>query len=344
MEKLRTLNSRGFFTLATIELTSQCNLSCKYCYVKPVDRELTTAQVLDAIDRLADAGVVSVLFTGGEVFLREDFLEILEHSFRRKFFQTIIQSNGTHVRQEHLRFLASHRKFLGYIRFSFFSHVADVHDAFTGVPGSFERSLANAIALNEAGLDMHVVINLIEENVDTISQTKAFFIAKGFNVLEGHVKMISDERTGSCCTPLTTKEFFRRYFAQCPDSIKSVMRKSLEDACGDKQIKELLCEKMFGTIAILAGGDIVPCIAFRDVSVGNITVDRRPLQDILRASPFMHRQKSLRRSDLEPCNTCKFINFCAFCPGMMLAENQSLTIPTMQSCNYARALYEALNT
>ena len=65
------------------ELTARCNFDCPMCYVhlKQEDieaqgRELTAKQWIDLARQARDAGMVFVLLTGGEPFLRKDFFEI----------------------------------------------------------------------------------------------------------------------------------------------------------------------------------------------------------------------------------------------------------------------------
>ena len=72
----------------TLELTAKCNFRCPYCYcvwheypalAKP---ELDAAGWRTILDQCAADGVDDVLFTGGEVLLRCDLFEILDHARR----------------------------------------------------------------------------------------------------------------------------------------------------------------------------------------------------------------------------------------------------------------------
>lgn len=65
------------------ELTPRCNFRCKMCYVRmtpeqmaPIGRERTAAEWLALGRQARDAGLVFLLLTGGEPFLRPDFAEI----------------------------------------------------------------------------------------------------------------------------------------------------------------------------------------------------------------------------------------------------------------------------
>lgn len=70
----------------TLELTAKCNFRCPYCYCvwheygalsKP---ELDTDGWKAILEKCAADGVDDILFTGGEVLLRDDLLEILSNA------------------------------------------------------------------------------------------------------------------------------------------------------------------------------------------------------------------------------------------------------------------------
>lgn len=81
------LNSRGCALGLPIsgnfELTARCNFNCRMCYVHrngDIDalkaKELTASQWLSLASDARDRGMIFLLLTGGEPFLREDFAEI----------------------------------------------------------------------------------------------------------------------------------------------------------------------------------------------------------------------------------------------------------------------------
>ena len=85
------------------ELTSACNLSCRMCYVrksgsdrKAREKEMSAAQWLELARQAKDNGLLFLLLTGGEVFLRRDFFDIYEPLTRMGFVITLF-TNGTLV-------------------------------------------------------------------------------------------------------------------------------------------------------------------------------------------------------------------------------------------------------
>jgi MoaA/NifB/PqqE/SkfB family radical SAM enzyme len=68
---------------ATIEVTRRCPLTCAHCYNnlpmgdrEAARRELTFDEHRRILDEIADAGCLWLLYTGGEIFARPDFIEI----------------------------------------------------------------------------------------------------------------------------------------------------------------------------------------------------------------------------------------------------------------------------
>ena len=69
------------YVYAVWELTLQCNLGCVHCgsrAAKARPEELSTAEALDLVRQMRDAGVTEVTLIGGEAFLRPDWLAIVE--------------------------------------------------------------------------------------------------------------------------------------------------------------------------------------------------------------------------------------------------------------------------
>jgi len=64
-----------------LDLTYRCNERCIHCYLDHDDQgELTTGEIRGLLDQLADAGVFFLTLSGGEILMRRDFFQILEHA------------------------------------------------------------------------------------------------------------------------------------------------------------------------------------------------------------------------------------------------------------------------
>jgi radical SAM protein with 4Fe4S-binding SPASM domain len=66
---------------ADLALTYRCNVDCGHCYNEKREAvELDTAKWREVINRLWDAGVPHVAFTGGEATLRDDLPDLVAHA------------------------------------------------------------------------------------------------------------------------------------------------------------------------------------------------------------------------------------------------------------------------
>ena len=83
---------------ATLEITYRCNEKCIHCYVVEPDnldlsRELNTQEYIKILDELYDLNCLHIVFTGGDPFVRTDFIEIYNYA-RSKNFAVDIFTNA----------------------------------------------------------------------------------------------------------------------------------------------------------------------------------------------------------------------------------------------------------
>ena len=101
----------------TIALTRKCNLKCKWCFESANSQQkdiLNKEDIKFILDRLKKAGVKYINFTGGEPFIRNDFIEILCNAVRL-FKHINITTNGLLIdtSDEKLKFYRKHNIHFG---------------------------------------------------------------------------------------------------------------------------------------------------------------------------------------------------------------------------------------
>lgn len=71
------------------EITNQCNYSCEYCIFSSTGKkprgELSFQQIKETLQQLHSGGFNYIKFTGGEPFIREDFIDILMYATSLNF-------------------------------------------------------------------------------------------------------------------------------------------------------------------------------------------------------------------------------------------------------------------
>jgi radical SAM protein with 4Fe4S-binding SPASM domain len=171
--------SRGRLPLnGTIEVTRRCPLTCLHCYnnlaMDDADaraRELTFDEHCRLLDELADAGCLWLLYTGGEIFARRDFLDIYTYAKRKGFLITLF-TNGTLITDTVADRLAESRPFG--IEITLYGYTRETYEALTGIPGSHAKCLAGIRRLMERGLPLALKTVAVSTNRHELRQMQEF--------------------------------------------------------------------------------------------------------------------------------------------------------------------------
>src|SRR6202042_639557 len=145
-----------------LDLTYRCNEKCVHCYLDHDDHgEMTTAEIKHLLEEMAEAGVFVLTLSGGEIFLRKDFFEIVERA-RQLLFSVKVKTNGVMIREKE----AARLRQLGIeqIQISVYSHRPEVHDAITKLPGSLKRTIRAIRFLKSQGLKVTIANVLMAGN------------------------------------------------------------------------------------------------------------------------------------------------------------------------------------
>jgi MoaA/NifB/PqqE/SkfB family radical SAM enzyme len=142
----------------SIEMTHRCPLECQHCYnnlpmadVQARNAELTFDEHVKLLDELVDAGCLWILYTGGEIFARKDFLNIYTEAKKRGFLITLF-TNGTMINQRIADHLAEYRPFA--IEITLYGATRETYEALTRIPGSFDRCMKGIHLLLERNLPL----------------------------------------------------------------------------------------------------------------------------------------------------------------------------------------------
>jgi MoaA/NifB/PqqE/SkfB family radical SAM enzyme len=120
--------------------TNACNARCAHCSSNSSTRspdELSTREVMDMVDQLADAGVVDMAVSGGEPLLRKDLFALIAH-MRRRGMAVGVGSNGSVITPQRADALAWCG--VGRVQVSL-DGLEHAHDALRCWPGLFRRAL-----------------------------------------------------------------------------------------------------------------------------------------------------------------------------------------------------------
>ncbi len=158
--------------IAIWETTQACDLVCEHCRAcaKPSrdPRELDTEEGKRLLDRFADARVPLVILTGGDPAKRPDLLELVAHGRSRGLLMGLTPSATPLVTTELIRQLAEAG--LSRLAVSVDAPRAPAHDAFRGVPGSFDTSLRILRDAKAAGIGTQINTSIHAKNIHILNE------------------------------------------------------------------------------------------------------------------------------------------------------------------------------
>jgi len=297
---------------------------------------MSTRQVFLALDKLRDAGILGCAFSGGEIFLREDILDILTYAIKKDFFFFYLMSNGTVCTRRHLDFIIEHRDYIRTFTMSVFSHVPEVNDRVFGVDNALERIRDTGSYLQKHGVVVKFNLNVLESTLDTFLETKRFFAEKGYYIEYYYPPVtVFPECSAHCFSPYYHEQFYQQFLCR----LSSEERRALRNRLLTPGKSDSLCNGIQTLVTIDNRAHIKPCIAFFGMTMGNI-LDAGSLTDILQRSPEYRRLKSLTKQDISVCRDCRLRNLCSPCLGKLWSIDPHFCSPVPGYCIAMRLLYD----
>ncbi|MFZ0925354.1 MAG: radical SAM protein [Halobacteriota archaeon] len=348
--------------------TDACNLRCKHCYQragKMSKDELSLEERLNIVDQLADNDVVAIAFSGGEALLRDDFWEVARYASGKGLYLSLA-TNGTLLTKDVVRRL----KDVGvqYFEISLDSVDPAKHDAFRGVAGAWERTVAgikNVVA--QDGAYSCIANTLTNENYRELDDLVAFSrklgvnrtlifnfipVGRGSDIIDMDLPPEAREHVlqqmygylsgqDESFEILTTAPQFSRVCMM--NSQNGVISLAHVGAAGFSDKVGLLAEYIGGCgagrmyCAIQPNGIVTPCV-FMPIPVGDLRTES--FIDIWKNAEVM---QSLRdRHDLkEHCGSCDYKNVCGGCRARAYAYFNDIKAPDI-GCINNLAAYNAL--
>jgi radical SAM protein with 4Fe4S-binding SPASM domain len=162
-----------------LAVTYRCNNDCAHCYnIRPrALSELTTAQWQGLLDRLWEAGVPHVVFTGGEPTLRDDLPELIAHAERNG------QVSGLNTNARRLSDPGYVEKLveagLDHVQVTLESVDPAIHDTLVGAPGGWAQTVAGLRRALAARLFVMTNTTLLRPNTARLGATLDFLADLG---------------------------------------------------------------------------------------------------------------------------------------------------------------------
>lgn len=303
------LNNKRLYNLQ-LELTNECNWRCRHCYLPEYSNYgLDTYKIKKLLQEARLLGSFEVTLTGGDIFLRKDIFEIIE--FAKKLgYSVILFTNAALLNEEKIIKLS--KLYVSLVSCTIFSMDSDIHDYFTQVKGSLNKTLENLLLLKKYNLNVQVKTIISNINFLEWKSIKQFCDKEGFSFAIDHDIFIKNDKNNS---PADFRITPTQFMMECKkyDELRGFSAKKHDP-------NELACPSLSTGVFINSYGKVYPCTKFL-YEIGDININS--LSCIWENNENLNRVQNIRWKDLNLCNNCTLEHFCTRCPGTAFLENDS---------------------
>jgi len=329
-----------------IEVTRRCPLECLHCFnnlpmgdLPARNRELSTEEHFRLLDELAEMGTFWLLYSGGEIFARKDFLEIYSYAKKKGFLITLF-TNGTLINEKIADYLAEWPPFA--IEITLYGRTKETYEALTGIPGSYDRCMRGIDNLVRRKLPLKL------KTVATTINKHEVFAMKRFTEedlgLEFKFDGLMNPRLDCSQSPLAVRLSPEEVVAldmHAPQNRIEYRRLAERDLAGPPPLEEhdnvYFCGGGMNSFAINPYGEMSICVLSQqdtfNIREGGVRAGWEE---------FLGRVREKKRARPTKCKSCKIQGLCSMCAAQGELENGDPESPVEFLCEVAHLRAMAL--
>jgi radical SAM protein with 4Fe4S-binding SPASM domain len=331
----------------SIEVTQRCNNKCVQCYnnLPAGDPDARTAELslyewCRILDEISAAGCLWLLFTGGEIFLQQDFLEIY-HYARKKGMLITLFTNGTLINYEIADYLAQYPPFS--IEITIYGYTKDTYESITKIPGSYDRCINGIQLLMDRKLPLKLKTMAITLNRHEIQSMKQFAVEElglefKFDSMVNPRMDCSQSPLNVRLTPAQVVELDLKHPERTNAWIEFADQFNNVDCHSQKNDNLYVCGAGNSSFAIDAYGRLSVCVLS---AAGSFNLRQRSFKEGW--DKYLRAERQKRASRKTKCTNCQLKSMCGMCPASSELECSDAEAPVDFLCQVAHLRTYALD-
>ena len=323
----------------SIEVTRRCPLECLHCYnnlpmgdMEAKQREMTKEEHFKMLDELVEMGCFWILYTGGEIFARKDFLEIYTYAKKKGFLITLF-TNGTMINETIADYLVEWPPFA--IEITLYGRTRETYEALTAIPGSYDRCLRGIKLLKERGLPLKLKTVATSINKHEVMAMRRFAedeLGVEFK-MDGQINPRIDCSQSPLAVRLTPEEVVALDMS-APKGMSEYRRLAKHDLENPPSLAQIdtvyFCGGGMTGFAINAYGEMGICVISQQEA---FSVREFGLARVWEGSLLQLRSR--KRTQMTKCVQCRIQSLCGMCPANGEMENGDRESPVEFLCQVA---------
>jgi SynChlorMet cassette radical SAM/SPASM protein ScmE len=343
-----------------ISLTGKCNLHCDYCfYANEMHNrpDLSTEEWFTFFDELGNLAVQSLTLSGGEIFVRKDLWELIDHLIKNRMRYSIL-SNGTLITENTLENFETgkRRSRLNSIQVSIDGSCSEVHDRSRG-EGTFIKAINGLKLLKDAGFPVTVRVTINRFNVDDMENTAKLLLEDiGLNSFgvndaipmgagcdnQGNITLLPDQQLKAI---KIMHELDLKYEGRINATAgplakwRSYGEMEHAKATGEKSKRRQMgyltaCGCMYSKLSVHHDGIISPCNMLPGLEMGRINRDSiKTIWKNHKTLKDLKERRQIPMKEVPGCENCEWAEFCnGSCPGLPYTQTGDFNRANPHDC------------
>ncbi|WP_068792581.1 radical SAM/SPASM domain-containing protein [Brevibacillus laterosporus] len=309
--------------------TYKCNLNCVYCYAesspsRSMDNDISTEEAKRVITEVKELGTKTIVFTGGEAFLRKDLVELMEYSDSLGLHVHMI-SNGSFISNKEIANKIAEITKL--VTISLDSMIEDEHDKNRG-KGSWQKAKKAIDLLLEAGCKLKINQTITKNNMDAVEDVIDYTNKNNIRLIIAPVASLGRGKTHE-------------------HELNNVQRIKIENTIINKQpnfdavnqfyIKNH-CGHAYSEFSVDSKGDVFPCKIMHNPQFLGGNVKDKSLEEIYYESPVFTASRNRITDNLPICGKCTFKHMCGGgCRAIQWSDTDSIDGTNTEECKIIKS-------
>lgn len=311
--ELKIKGSKQYWTPKhiAIELTHNCPLRCKHCFLNAgIGSNIDYDLLKKLCDEIVDLGIEKVQLTGGEPFLYDKLEEIVDFLCENNISIDIYTSGFVNTDKAY-NIISKIKKVNGLVQVSI-DGLRESHDKIRAVDGSFNQAINFIKKSVELGVTTTVATCITDQEYNDIDKLAKYLKSIGINryrlgnvIEQGRAR---ENISNDTCQSNLDIHVWRRKLANTYNSENFIVESLKEDDVNLYLSNDISCGMGYTMLKISPEGYIYPCVLSEDPA-GNL--QDISIKEYLKIKSFIFTE--LKKPTKTYCKDCENEDICGGC-------------------------------
>jgi len=295
-----------------IHLTNQCNLRCKYCFVKKNSKTISKSNIEKSIRTIYEyvkrekISYIQFKFSGGEPLLKFDlivrFIRLTNIIFKNTSYDFVILTNGTLLDNSIINQI---KKLKLQVAVSL-DGTQKAHDKVRG-RGSFDKAIKGIFKIQKLSIPFNITVTINKLNVKNLPKLTSYLLKKRIPFVYNFYRKPIDTKIDLTCNSDVLIKYIKKAYEEIESNLpKPCIMNSLLDRVYFTKAHNLPCGLGHNYIVIKPDGNFCFCHMLLDSKGGQIPSNNLNL--LQKENKFI---KSTKTKIKNYCQNCRWRYICA---------------------------------